>query len=592
MHQRARQNSRIVLLFSVFSALSALSACGGATADDADAGNEGQVESLVVTPSDLEIIVQNGVAVQQDYHVVATFVGGATQDVTADASFSIDNILVGSFLSDVFQTSGVSGGESVVRASYGGAAGETGITVILRTERVADGAPANAADLFDAAAVDPSLSPTLVYPDDLTFFPPNLGDFEMHWSSAAATNLYELSLVSEYSSLRLFTTQNASAGAFAKFTPQEWRTIGESARGRSVEFQVRALATASPETMGATEVRTALLTDTDIEGGIYYWASSGALAGGVYRHDMSRPGEAAEPFYTTAETPDSRCVACHVLSRDGEKMAVTYDGGNGAASIVDVATRTPMLATDRSFEWNFAAFEPTGDRIVTVRQGAMTLRDAATGDVVNTVPTTGAASHVDFAVGGDKIVYVSIAAPSADWSFTGGSLVVQSFDAGSAMWGAPTTLFQPPAGINAYYPSFSPDGEWVLFNQSAAGSYDAATAELYVMRTDGSTEPLRLDSPNVATGLTNSWARWAPFTQELRPVGAPPEEFFWLTFSSKRAFGVRLAQGTPQLWMTPFFPQRANAGTDASGRAFRLPFQEIGTNNHIAQWTTRVVPVD
>jgi len=582
----ALRNTSLALLLVAFSA------CGGATADDADASAAGQVQSIEISPADVELTVRNGVAVQQGYTVVATLVGGGTEDVTATTTFSVDNALVGTFLSDVFEATGVAGGVSIVRANYEGQVAETGITVFLKNERVDDGAPANAADLFDAALPDAALSPTLIYPDDATYFPPNVGDFEIHWSSTASTDLFEVSLSSEYASVRLFTAQDASVGAFSLFTPQEWRAMGESARGANVVWNVRALNTASPDRVGAAVARTALLTNSDIEGGIYYWASAGALAGGVYRHDMSNPGVVAEPFYTTAESPDARCVACHVLSRDGSKMAVTYDGGDGSASIVDVASKTPILATDGSFQWNFAAFEPTGDRIVTVRRGALDLRDVATGDIVNTVPTTGYASHVDFAAAGDKIVYVSIASPSSDWNFSGGSLVVQSFDAGSALWGTPTTLYQPPAGTNAYYPSFSPDGKWVLFNQSDSGAYDIANAELYVMRADGSGAPIRLDSPNASAGLTNSWARWAPFAQQLRDSNGDSEEFFWLTFSSKRIFGVRLPAGSPQLWMTPFFPERADAGANPSGPAFRLPFQAINTNNHIAQWTTRVVPVD
>jgi hypothetical protein len=44
--------------------------------------------------------------------------------------------------------------------------------------------------------------------------------------------------------------------------------------------------------------------------------------------------------------------------------------------------------------------------------------------------------------------------------------------------------------------------------------------------------------------------------------------------------------------MTPFFPGRAAAATDPSVTAFRLPFQNIESNNHIAQWTETVVPVE
>lgn len=47
--------------------------------------------------------------------------------------------------------------------------------------------------------------------------------------------------------------------------------------------------------------------------------------------------------------------------------------------------------------------------------------------------------------------------------------------------------------------------------------------------------------------------------------------------------------GGPQIWMTPVFPARAAAGQDPSGNAFRVPFQDVGTSNHIAQWTQAVV---
>ena len=41
--------------------------------------------------------------------------------------------------------------------------------------------------------------------------------------------------------------------------------------------------------------------------------------------------------------------------------------------------------------------------------------------------------------------------------------------------------------------------------------------------------------------------------------------------------------------MTPFYPARAAQVADPTVSAFRLPFQNIESNNHIAQWTERVV---
>ena len=53
------------------------------------------------------------------------------------------------------------------------------------------------------------------------------------------------------------------------------------------------------------------------------------------RHEQARPARRA----VHDDGPDGgRCVACHVLSRDGTKMAITYDGGDGTATMVDVGT--------------------------------------------------------------------------------------------------------------------------------------------------------------------------------------------------------------------------------------------------------------
>ena len=114
-------------------------------------------------------------------------------------------------------------------------------------------------------------------------------------------------------------------------------------------------------------------------------------------------------------------------------------------------------------------------------------------------------------------------------------------------------------------------------------------------KSDGSGSPVQLQAANAGLGLTNSWGRWAPFQQT---VGANNEPIFWVTVSSKRDFGVRRintgqAEGskTPQIWMSPFYVSKAEAGMDPTTPAFRLPFQNLASNNHIAQWTERIVDV-
>lgn len=142
--------------------------------------------------------------------------------------------------------------------------------------------------------------------------------------------------------------------------------------------------------------------------------------------------------------------------------------------------------------------------------------------------------------------------------------------------------------VQNFYPSFSPDNQWIAFTRTNGYSYNNPSAEIWVIKADGTGAPVQLlASDTAAASLTNSWARWVPFGQTF---GASNTTMFYLTFSSQRPFGVRIpGGGRPQIWMTPFFPDKAAAGTDPSGNAFRVPFQEVDSSNHIAQWTNAVV---
>jgi hypothetical protein len=70
-----------------------------------------------------------------------------------------------------------------------------------------------------------------------------------------------------------------------------------------------------------------------------------------------------------------------------------------------------------------------------------------------------------------------------------------------------------------------------------------------------------------------------------------------MTFSSTRNYGLRAAPaGTSAesvsgslLWMVAIDPDRALAGQDPSVAAFALPFQDLASSNHIAQWTKEVI---
>ena len=121
----------------------------------------------------------------------------------------------------------------------------------------------------------------------------------------------------------------------------------------------------------------------------------------------------------------------------------------------------------------------------------------------------------------------------------------------------------------------------MIFNQAGGNSYDSPSAKVWAVSAAGG-QPVQLAAASPNGG--DSWPKWSPLAQSYKQG-----KLMWLTFSSRRAYGLRLAGGqTAQIWMTAFDPALAAQGKDPSYPAFWLPFQDMGSGNHIAQWVLKV----
>jgi hypothetical protein len=573
--------ARVVLVVAVLAPVLSL-ACGPTGGGDDDGGDS---PSLVIRPASAELVVDVPGSASQAFQVFRVEPGGEEVDVTGEAILRLDRPALGSLTGATLTATGNAAGPGVVTAQLGEASGQADVVVRVRGRRVVDGAPAEAPGWFDGAADDAALTPSIVYPADRTLVPPNLGDFEVHFTHPPQADLFEVGLASAYVDLRLYLPHQVGLPAtddWTAFALAEWTLAAGSEVAADLAVTVRAMVSADPTRAGRAGVAVHTAR-ADLVGGIYYWAAA-APGGypGIYRHDMSRPGEPAEPFYTQAPGEAGRCVACHVVSRDGSLMAVTFDGGNGPTTMLDVASRSPRAP---AASWNFATFDPTGSHMVGAFNGVLTLYDVAGGAPVGALPTGVTATHPDISPDGDRLAFVGVGSPGVDWAFGGGAVMVSDFDAATGTLGAPTPVADS-AG-NDYYPSFSPDAAWILYNRSGGDAYDDPDAEIWVVPSGGGT-PQRLD-PVETSNQTNSWPRWAPFESSDRQG----DRLYWFTFSSKRDFGVRLrGAARPQIWMAPFYPDRAARGEPATAPAFRLPFQALATSNHIAQWTEQVVEIE
>jgi hypothetical protein len=546
--------------------------------DDIDA-------TLSIGPPTSELLIVNGAPATEDFTATLTYPDGSSKDITDQVTFSIDSGF-GAFTARTLAMK--TAGKATVLGAWSDKAATAQVIARVKDIRVDPSLPANTPDLFTNGTEDPTTAPTIVYPPAGVVMPRNLGDFEVHWTDATAHDIFEISLTTEFADVRAYVpggNGDAAAGpnpGWMAFVASEW--LAAVGYEPNVQFRVRALATANPSMIGAGPPQLVKLTNEDMLGGMYYWAATSSTGGayGIFRHDMEQPGMPAEQYMTTVQA--GKCVACHVLSRDGKNMAITYDGGNGAAAMVDVASSARQDLTNH---WNFGTFTPDGAKFLAVYGGTLTVRNYADQSVLATMTSAGMVTHPDLSPDGTKLVYVRPAVYHADWTFDQGGLFWRTYDQATDTFGSENQLIAD--GANNYYPSWSPDGQWILFNRAPAGgdAYNNANASLWVIKGDGTGPAMELATADMAPGLTNSWGRWAPFQQTL---GTNNEPMYWVTVSSKRNFGVRLVNANrPQIWMTPFFPNQASSSLDPSNVPFRLPFQDITSDNHIAQWTEKVV---
>ena len=555
-------------------------ACGPTTRGD---DQNPPVDHIEVTPPDVMVTVTNGAAVTQPYTATLVTADGDRSDVTSTVVFTLADPAFGNWTGATLAITGAGAGPTRVVASDGTVEGDTGLTVYVNGTRNDGTAPPNASDLFTAAVETAGIAPTIAYPADGIIVPPNLGEFDVHWQPGTGNNLFEVSMQNHYVDLKIY--KSATAAAFTTYTLEEWETLATP--HEQLTLTVAGLNTATPTQKGTSTPQTVDSTNEVVQGGMYYWTTQPTQ--GVYRYDMSTPSVPPASYFDATHTQPTACIGCHSLSRDGTKMALTLDSGDGRGTVFDVATYNVLVpyATNAQY-WNFATFNADESKLVTVYQGLMVLRATQGGAIVSNIPSTPGmlATHPELSPDGTQLANVETTADTYDFQVSDGSIVTRTYDDGAGTFGPIQILVPNATGASNYYPSWSPDGQWILFTRTTGNSYNDASAEVWVVKADNTLPPIQLQlADSTGASITNSWARWAPFQQSF---GDTNEPLYYLTFSTVRPFGIRPTGGT-QIWMSPFFPDKAIAGQDPSGPAFHMPFQLLTSANHIAQWTQAVV---
>jgi hypothetical protein len=558
------------------------------------------------------------------------FSDGSTMDITSSVTWSIDNPDLGAIASGAFKAAAKRGGTATVSAIVNSMVGTAKLSVLYQGFSVAgtggSTAPANSNTFFNGGTETAGLKPALAYPPDGARVPSNLGLLEVQWTKPSSpADLYEVSFESATLDYKVYTNETQAGGSRYSLTTDEWTMISTANKGQPVKISVKATLTTAPGTVGTATAATLDIDAAVVDGAIYYWAPESPTVpksnGRIMRHAFGDTSGPPTVFYAPTNADGSgRCVGCHALTRDGTKFAFTYDGGNQTSAEMTVASMMPLIGENVSQRWNFASYAPDGNRLAVEGGGNLRILDssggAANGMVLSMIP--GINSHPDWSPDGTRIAFTATTtalgsdgdmhypALGMDWEISHGAIQTVT-DMGNNVWSAPTTIVPADASgmVNNYYPSFSPDGKWILFNRAPNGdyalSYNAPDAKLMVVAADGSAPPIELVAAETSgSKLVNSWPRWTPFVQQ-EPDGST---MLYLTFSSIRNYGIEIQsqqyagnigtgnqpQPQPQIWMVAFDPGKAKSGMDPSSVAFWLPYQDVTQHNHIAQWTTALVP--
>ncbi|WNG35783.1 hypothetical protein F0U61_20475 [Archangium violaceum] len=615
---------------------------GGGNPDGSVDPTDPTLSSLTIEPTNPVLVVSGSTGVTQLFKVTGTFTDGRTEDVSGKALFSIDDTRLGLFGGGSgFTSSTTVGGTSTVRARVGTLSVSTPITVKL-DQKVSDTPPPGQTPATPVPAdpgskfggtVDTSYKPEIVYPNNGVLVPPNLGQLEIHIKpNNASTTLFELAFSNSITDVRVYLrcylpsgfTLPSGVSRGCIYTPTEnvWKFLAESNRGgQPVKLTVRSTDDSGTGKVGVSNPIAIQFARAELKGALYYWTTKTGSTG-VMRYDFAGTGTTAASPVMLAKNIDGSvsCVGCHALSRNGKKLVAEVNGQNdGRLALADLSSFTAdsKAKLGASRQSTFESWNPDGSKFVGVYgdSGAtdfgLRIFNGDTGAYESSIPGTGdsnsPATHPDWSPDGQTIAYTSPTYKETNQRNYMGAIKMVTAKSGGG-WNAPVTVVPAENGKHRYYPAIAPDNSFLVFNESACDSGTAPshyscngdtdkTAKLWAAKLQAGATRVELTKANQGgvmdgseTKLTNSYPKWSPFV--TRGTGDDKSRMMWVTFSSSRNYGLRTMAASSSsendkstlLWMAAVDPDKVNAGVDPSYPAFALPFQDITTSNHIAQW--------
>ncbi|HEX4517634.1 MAG TPA: hypothetical protein VH054_29025 [Polyangiaceae bacterium] len=582
--------------------------------------------NVVVDPPDVTLTVPIAGSATQDYKAYADTNGQTHVEVTSQCAFKVADAALGTFSAAHF-ASNPRGGDTVVTATCGGAQGTGNLHLVLTGWILATGTPQNAPTLFSNATAgsDANRMPAIEYPLDKAVAPLNIPSIDSQWTTQQ-NDLFHLKWTSKHIAIELYTLQ-----ADAQFADDVWTNVAASASGDAINVVVEGLAQGSPTTKYASNPITLNMSHDIIDNtAIYWWASS---QGNLETQTFGQTG--------APSTVKGDCTSCHSVSRSGSRIGysrcVNGDCGQLYAGFMKYDTVnkvwTDTLSADtETVHGSFTTFSPIGypyadDKqslsLVSMASSWLSLYNPDTGTPVasnvETVSTHGpsaprAGLMADWSPDGKTIVYASTPHPGQwiDLSDSRLATMTYSYANSTHTFGEPTFIVPNPitlvtSGIynNFFFPSFSSDGNYIVFNAARAAWRDltagqgASPGQRLMMTNPTGAWTVDLLALNGATDMNTTWPHWAP---------SESTDYYWVVFSTERPYGHKLTQSNTapvcvqngtleckQIWISAISKSTLAAKTppdDPSAPPVWMPGQDLGADNISPYWTlpTSAIP--
>jgi WD40-like Beta Propeller Repeat len=481
-------------------------------------------------------------------------------------------------------------------------------------------APSNSATLFGAPSQGAqSGGPCLIEPEPNSLYPNNWLRPRFTWIPVGGENLFELRVhaANQANDLVLETPDTSYT-----MPADLWDALRAHSQDVAMTVSIRGgqLSGSALEGEALGSTGPIGIAPAAAPGTIVYWAIvdpnapfgtlKGFSVGDESVESVLAPSQVAERAPETAT-----CIGCHTSTPDGLNVAFSigpnpdwpYTNSIGTIGVDASPGLTPAFLTPDGksaldSHKGIAAFSrahwTTGDRVALLSDddGGFDWVDLdgvgaqATGTLARTGTDNGGAISPTWSHDGTTVAYTSLpVAGIEDGRPNTGPMDLYTMPYASRAGGAQAAVQgASDNSVNEYYPSFSPDDRYLVFNRCPVGesSYNNADGEIYLVPAGGGTATrLAANDPPAcmgehSPGVTNSWAKWAPSAQSVPVLGLT---YYWVVFSSTRSPGA-----IPQLFITAVVVDgQGNMTTYGSLYLWNQPSQE---HNHTPAWDVFQIP--